>query len=107
MPGVSTRASIKKQQPPAAQADAPLQGGGSFVDASLKVVVRQERGTMIAFRPDHMHGTSIMNGAVNAIISINFSSRVAEAWEKAGHSERAMVIASSGAGEGNTSVPRC
>jgi len=53
-----------------------------------------------------MHGTSIMNGAVNAIISINFSSRVAEAWEKAGNFERALVIAGSGAGEGNTSVPR-
>jgi hypothetical protein len=53
-----------------------------------------------------MHGTSIMNGAVNSMISINFSSRVADAWEKAGNSERALVIAGSGEGEGNTLVPR-
>jgi hypothetical protein len=72
------------------------------VDASLKVVVRQARGTIAAFQPVYMHGTSIVNGARNSIISINFSSRLAEAWEKVGELGRASVTASSGAGDGNT-----
>jgi hypothetical protein len=49
-----------------------------------------------------MHGTSIVNGVRNSIISINFSSRLAKAWENVGELGRASVTASSGAGDGNT-----
>lgn len=33
-------------------------GAGNFVDTDLKVVVKPARGTVLAFRPDHRHGTT-------------------------------------------------
>ncbi|KAF8200098.1 hypothetical protein BJ912DRAFT_621791 [Pholiota molesta] len=57
--------------------------GANFVDATLRVVVEQASGTIISFQPDHLHGTSRGYGASNAIISINFSKRVGDAWADA------------------------
>lgn len=57
--------------------------GGSFVDVGLRVVVRQAVGTLIAFQPDHFHGTTRLFGAQNRLISINFSSHILEAFKKA------------------------
>ena len=39
--------------------------GSSFVDVSLKVVIHQAIGTMMAFQPEQLHGTTKSNGAVN------------------------------------------
>jgi hypothetical protein len=58
--------------------------GSSFVDIGLKVVVRQDRGTIMAFRPEYLHGTTLAYGAINSAIAITFSRRVSDAWEEAG-----------------------
>lgn len=57
--------------------------GSSFVDIGLKVVVHQARGTVMAFQPEHLHGTTIAHGAINTGMSISFSRRVSEAWKDA------------------------
>ena len=57
--------------------------GSSFVDVGLKVVVRQATGTMMAFQPEQLHGTTIANGAVNTGMAITFSRRVSDAWNDA------------------------
>lgn len=46
--------------------------GSSFVDIGLKVVVRQAAGTMMAFQPECLHGTTISYGAVNTSMIISF-----------------------------------
>ncbi|THH29403.1 hypothetical protein EUX98_g4773 [Antrodiella citrinella] len=53
-------------------------GGASFVDVNLKVIVRQATGTGIAFQPDHMHGTTKAHGATSWSISHVFSQRVVD-----------------------------
>ena len=57
-------------------------GGSSFTDIGLKVVVQQDTGTVLAFKPDHLHGTTLSHGAANSIIAITFSRRVSDAWAK-------------------------
>ena len=57
--------------------------GSSFVDIGLKVVVRQATGTMMAFQPECLHGTTSAHGAVNNSIIISFSRRIHDAWEDA------------------------
>jgi len=57
--------------------------GSSFVDIGLKVVVHQARGTVMAFQPEHLHGTTIAHGAINTGMSISFSRCVSEAWKDA------------------------
>ena len=57
--------------------------GSSFVDVNLKVVVRQATGTMMAFQPEQLHGTTISDGAVNTGMAITFSQRVGDAWKNA------------------------
>ncbi|KAF8960534.1 hypothetical protein BDZ97DRAFT_1704149 [Flammula alnicola] len=79
-----TRTAIKKQKEgPAPVIRGPPGGGSSFVDLSLKVVVRQALGTMMAIRPEFMHGTSMGYGAENSGVTISFSERIVEAWETA------------------------
>lgn len=56
----------------------PPGAGGSFVDVSLKVIVKQAQGTMLAFQPDLIHGTTVSHGAVNHIIAVTFCRSVAE-----------------------------
>ena len=58
-------------------------GGSSFIDISLKVAVQQDAGTVLTFKPDHLHGTSLSHGASNAIIVITFSRRVSDGWAEA------------------------
>src|SRR5258708_17946890 len=57
--------------------------GASFVDIGLGVVVRQATGTMMAFQPEHLHGTTPAYGAINLGMAITFSRRVCEAFEHA------------------------
>lgn len=57
--------------------------GSSFVDIGLKVVVRQATGTMTAFQPEYLHGTTVAHGAVNSSMIISFSRRITDAWEDA------------------------
>lgn len=72
--------------------------GGSFVDVGLRVVVRQAKGTLMVFQPEHQHGTTRLFGAHNSHCSINFSSRILEAFKMA---EKDQVIAANYAGEGD------
>ena len=51
------------------------------MDWNLQVLVKQAECTAIAFQPDHLHGTTVGNGATNHIISINLSCQLAEAWK--------------------------
>ncbi len=57
--------------------DPPPGGGANFVDVTLKVVVQQAQGTMLAFQSDHIHGTTVSYGTVNHIIAITFSKSIA------------------------------
>jgi hypothetical protein len=75
------------------------QPGGSFIEVELKVVVRQAQGTLISFKPDHQHATSRLFNAHNRLCSINFSSRILEAFKIA--QENAHVTAGAGAGDGD------
>jgi hypothetical protein len=89
-----TRSSSLNQQAPLA-----FKPGGSFVEVEERVIVRQAMGTLIAFKPDHQHGTSRLFGAHNRICSINFSSRILDAFNIA--KEKDQVIVGDGAGEGD------
>lgn len=85
-PAYKTRAAVKRQRLDIllpAPVLGPVDGGSSFIDVTLGVVVRQAQGTMMAIRPHHMHGTSRGYGAENSGIGITFSNRIKEAWEKA------------------------
>jgi len=57
--------------------------GSSFVDIGLQVVVRHATGSMMAFQPEHLHGTTMSDGAVNMFLLISFSRRVGDAWKEA------------------------
>jgi hypothetical protein len=77
----------------------PAKGGGNFVDITLGVVVQQATGTLMAFKPEYLHGTTRLCGAHNRMCTVAFSSRIAEAFKIA--SMGAKVEPGSGAGEGN------
>ena len=77
----------------------PAGGGGNFVDITLGVVVQQATGTLIAFQPEYLHGTTRLCGAHNHMCTITFSSHIAEAFKIA--VEGAKVEPGAGAGEGN------
>ena len=73
-----------------------LEGGGAnFVDASLKVVVKQAAGTLMVFKPNYYHGTTLPVGALNHAITYAFSKRVADA------SRKMRIEVEEGAGDGN------
>lgn len=57
--------------------------GSGFVDIDLKVVVHQDTGTVIAFKPEHLHGMALSHGAGNSLLKITFSRRVSDAWAEA------------------------
>lgn len=57
--------------------------GGNFVDVSLRIVVKQAAGTLIAFQPEFPHGTTKLAGAHNRICAITFSEHILKAYEKA------------------------
>jgi len=55
-------------------------------------------GTVIAFQPDFLHGTTLTSNAINKGIAICFSRCVSKAWEEAKKTDRgASVIAAAGA----------
>ena len=57
--------------------------GLNFVDIGLKFVIRQATGTMMAFQPECLHGTTSAHGAVNNSIIISFLHCIHDAWEDA------------------------
>ncbi|KAK7015973.1 hypothetical protein R3P38DRAFT_2615944 [Favolaschia claudopus] len=77
----------------------PVEGGGNFVDMSLRVVVVQATGTLFVFDPSQRHGTTRLCGAHNYIAAFTFSSRIKEAFEKAKKGQQ--IEAEKGAGDGN------
>jgi hypothetical protein len=36
---------------------------------------------MMAFQPEHLHGTTVSHGPINSSIIISFSRRISDAWE--------------------------
>jgi hypothetical protein len=77
----------------------PAGGGGNFADITLGVVVQQATGTLMAFQPQYLHGTTRLCGAHNRMCTITFSSHIAEAFKIA--AEGTKVDSGAGAGEGN------
>jgi hypothetical protein len=61
----------------------PSTCGSGFVNIDLKVVVHQDTGTVIAFKPEHLHGTTLSHGAGNSLLKITFSRHVSDAWAEA------------------------
>lgn len=57
--------------------------GGNFVDVSLRVGIKQDTGTLMAFQPDFPHGTTELAGAHNRTCAITFSEHILKAYEKA------------------------
>jgi hypothetical protein len=66
---------------------------------TLKVVVKQDAGTMFAFDPTFRHGTTHLCGGHNHTITIAFSERILDAFRKA--QEGVSGEAGEGAGDGN------
>ncbi|KAJ7898774.1 hypothetical protein B0H13DRAFT_803926 [Mycena leptocephala] len=77
----------------------PAEGGGNFVDVSLKVKVKQSSHTLMAFRPEFMHGTTRLCGAHSMGCTIPFCTRVLEAYNRA----KAGTSVESGEGVGHNS----
>lgn len=50
--------------------------GGNFVDLNLEVVVQQATGTVMAFQPQHLHGTTLTARSMNYILSLSSTERV-------------------------------
>ena len=73
-----------------------IQAGGSpgaaFIDVGLHVAVLQSPGTAIGFQPARLHGTTIVQGARNHNITISFSQWVANAWNEATASDKAVIF---------------
>lgn len=61
----------------------PIAPGGSFVDVSLRVIVRKTVGTVVAHQPKHPHGTTKLNGGHTRAMCISFSRRIKKAFEEA------------------------
>ncbi|KAF8882084.1 hypothetical protein BD779DRAFT_1473056 [Infundibulicybe gibba] len=61
----------------------PPGGGGNFVDLSLRVVVKQAQGTMMAFQPEFAHGTTHLCDARNQVATITFSQHIWNAYLEA------------------------
>ncbi|KAF8876371.1 hypothetical protein CPB84DRAFT_1689182 [Gymnopilus junonius] len=63
--------------------------GANFADLPLKVVVKNAVGTLLAFQPEELHGTTEKRGVINYQLSLTSTQRVAEAY---------VELESSGAG---------
>lgn len=57
-------------------------GGGSFVDVQLGVKVLFKTGTMFAFDPERLHGTTELEGAESYGVSLAFSQRLIDCFDK-------------------------
>ncbi|KIY60671.1 hypothetical protein CYLTODRAFT_427800 [Cylindrobasidium torrendii FP15055 ss-10] len=55
--------------------------GGNFVDCDLEIVVQQAAGTVIAFMPEHEHGTTRGYGIHNAIVALTSLGRIHRQWD--------------------------
>lgn len=75
------------------------------MDVSLRVVVKQAKGTLMVFKPKKPHGTTLACGAVNHAITIAFSQRIMAAWGGATDAERQEIVTQARAGEGNPGIP--
>jgi hypothetical protein len=80
----------------------PQSGGGNFVDITLRVVVEQATGTLMAFCPKFRHGTTRLCGAHNRIVAITFSSHILKAYETAMRAGGCKLVSGAGAGEGSS-----
>jgi hypothetical protein len=81
--GTRSKSQTNLREPKSITITGPANGGSSFVDLTLGVVVRQTKGTMMAIRPEFLHGTTKSYGGYNVGYSIPFSKRLGDAWEKA------------------------
>ena len=45
--------------------------------------MQQDTGTILAFQPEQLHGTTLGHGGVNTIVAISFSRRVSDTWKEA------------------------
>lgn len=77
----------------------PKLGGGNFVDVTLRVLVQQAEGTLMAFQPEYPHGTTRLCGAHNHMVTITSSQHIADAFRKAKLGQ--TIESGPGAGEGN------
>ncbi|KDR65518.1 hypothetical protein GALMADRAFT_148627 [Galerina marginata CBS 339.88] len=65
----------------------PANKGANFVDLGLKVVVENSVGTLTAFQPECLHGTTEKGGVMNYILALTSTRRVLEGYmdlEKSG-----------------------
>jgi hypothetical protein len=76
----------------------PAGGGGNFVDITLRIVVCQATGTLIAFQPEYPHGTTCLCGAHNRTCAVTFLAHILDAYRI---TVRGVKVESGpGAGEG-------
>jgi len=57
-----------------------VNGGANFVDLGLKTIVKNCPGTLIAFQPEFLHGTTENQGVKNYILALPSTRRVHEAY---------------------------
>jgi hypothetical protein len=57
-----------------------VDGGANFVDLGLKTIVKNSPGTLIAFQPEFLHGTTEGCGVKNYILALPSTRRVYEAY---------------------------
>ena len=72
----------------------PPGGGASFVDFTLKVVVREAPGTMMVTWPKYMHATTKGYGVENSGITITLSDHIKEPWLAATQGELGFSVES-------------
>jgi hypothetical protein len=96
---IGTRSSSKRKVPEIGEEEWPAGVGDNFVDLTLRVVVKQAQGTMMAFKPTEVHGMTWLYGAHNRGLSLAFSSRILDAFQKA--QEGIQIESSAGAGDSN------
>jgi predicted 2-oxoglutarate/Fe(II)-dependent dioxygenase YbiX len=98
MIGVTTCRQLRQLPEAVSLEPEPASGGANFVDVTLKVKVEMSVGTLIAFRPENLHGTTRLCGAHTRVATICFASRIKAAFEKA--QQGLSVEPHMGAGEG-------
>ncbi|KAE9385511.1 hypothetical protein BT96DRAFT_928761 [Gymnopus androsaceus JB14] len=78
----------------------PPYGGANFVNVNLCIVVVNAPGTLFAFKPDHVHGTTISGGTTYHELTFTFLKRISDALAELG--DRTIFGESQwGAGDGN------
>lgn len=77
-------------------------GGANFVDVGLKVLLKTSARSLLIFKPNERHGTTLPHGAVNKSVTAAFCQRIANAMEELTRSGKEYIISSGeGAGEGD------